>query len=200
MRGGPNDEPGAPRPRRQALRIRPRRHPHPPSTLPTGLRVFLISAGWLMILIGLAGLVLPGIQGVLTLVAGAALLSVASENAYWVLRRLFRRWPRGWRRVERARRWIYRRVALAGGIPGMRRADEVLSRWEQRLVARVQASWRLLPLHLLGSMLLIAVVVEPLYFERWQLASKLPLAAALALAMVRRRGRARWAARDSTES
>jgi hypothetical protein len=179
--------------------VRPRRHPHPPSGLPTGLRVFLIASGWLFIVIGLAGLVLPGIQGVLTLIAGAALLSVASEWAYWALRSLFRRWPRGWRRVERVRRWIYRRVALAGGIPGMRRADEVLSRWERRLIARVQTSWRLLPLHLLGTMLLIAAVVEPVVYERSLLALKLPLAAALALAIARRRGRARRTARQGGE-
>jgi hypothetical protein len=168
-----------------------RKHPHPPANLPTGLRVFLIVAGWVFIVVGLAGLALPGIQGVLTLFAGAALLSVASETAYWTLRSMFRRWPRGWRRVERARRWIYRRVALAGGAPGLRRADEVLSRWEQRLVRRVQTSWRLLPLHLLALMLLIATAVEPWVFERSLPAGKLPLAALLALALVRRRGRDR---------
>jgi hypothetical protein len=61
-----------------------------------------------MILIGVAGLALPGIQGVLTIGFGAALLSVSSETAYWVLRWAFGRWPKGWRRVERIRRKLYR--------------------------------------------------------------------------------------------
>ena len=37
-----------------------------------------------------------------------ALLSVASETAYWVMRWAFTRWPRGWRKVERTRRKLYR--------------------------------------------------------------------------------------------
>lgn len=92
---------------RQARR-RLRKQSHPPSHLPLGWRIFFIVAGWVLILIGIAGLALPGIQGVLTIVLGAALLSVASESAYWAMRWLFRRWPRGWRKVERMRRRVYR--------------------------------------------------------------------------------------------
>ena len=91
---------------RQARR-RLRTQPHPPSQLPLGWRIFFIAAGWVLILVGIAGLALPGIQGVLTIVLGAALLSVSSETAYWLLRWLFRRWPKGWRRVERLRRRVY---------------------------------------------------------------------------------------------
>lgn len=106
-------EPPTPPPRggaRRLLRLRPRRQSHPPTHLPTGWRVFFIASGWLLVLLGIAGLALPGIQGVLTILAGAALLSAASETAFWLLRSAFRRWPRGWRRLERIRRRIYRRL------------------------------------------------------------------------------------------
>jgi hypothetical protein len=87
-----------------------RRQRHPPSHLSLGWRVFLLVAGWGLIAVGVAGLALPGIQGVLTTAFGAALLSMASETAYWVLRRGFGRWPWGWRRIETMRRKLYRRI------------------------------------------------------------------------------------------
>jgi putative transmembrane protein PGPGW len=80
--------------------------------LPLGLRILVFAAGWMLILIGVAGLVLPGIQGVLTLLAGVALLSLVSELAYRSLRRALRRWPAAWQRVERFRErahdWLHR--------------------------------------------------------------------------------------------
>lgn len=91
-------------------RRRRRRQSHPPTHLPTGWRVFFIASGWILVLLGIAGLALPGIQGVLTIIVGAALLSAASETAYWLLRSAFRRWPWGWRKLERTRRRIYRRI------------------------------------------------------------------------------------------
>ena len=90
------------------VRHRLRRQAHPPSSLPLGWRIFFLISGWILILIGIAGLALPGIQGVLTIAFGAALLSVSSETVYWVLRWAFRRWPRGWRRIERLRRKVFR--------------------------------------------------------------------------------------------
>jgi hypothetical protein len=94
----------------RAARRRLRKQPHPPSHLPLGWRIFFIAAGWVLVLIGIAGLALPGIQGVLTIAFGGALLSVASETAYWLLRWAFQRWPRGWRKLERMRRRLYRRI------------------------------------------------------------------------------------------
>ena len=79
------------------IRIEPR----PP--LPFGVRVGIFIAGWLLILIGVAGLVLPGIQGIFTILAGAALLSLDNELVYRGLRRLLARWPHLWRRVEHFR-------------------------------------------------------------------------------------------------
>jgi hypothetical protein len=82
--------------------------------LPLGIRVGIFVVGWLLILIGIAGLVLPGIQGVFTIVAGAALISLDNELVYRGLRRVFHRWPRIWDRIERFRAkshaWIQRRI------------------------------------------------------------------------------------------
>ncbi len=55
----------------------PPRQPHRP--LPLWVRILVLVVGWIVVLIGIAGLVLPGIQGIATIVAGAAILSVASE-------------------------------------------------------------------------------------------------------------------------
>ena len=93
---------------RAASRRQRRRQSHPPSHLPAGWRISFIVAGWVLVLLGVAGLALPGIQGVVTILAGAALLSAASETAYWLLRSAFRRWPWGWRKLERTRRRLYR--------------------------------------------------------------------------------------------
>ncbi|HEX2643342.1 MAG TPA: PGPGW domain-containing protein [Thermoanaerobaculia bacterium] len=82
--------------------------------LPLGIRIGIFVIGWLLILIGIAGLVLPGIQGVFTIVAGAALISLDNEMVYRGLRRVFQRWPRIWDRIERFREkshaWIQRRI------------------------------------------------------------------------------------------
>ena len=77
------------------------RRPHRP--LPLWVRIGVFLVGWLLVLIGIAGLVLPGIQGVFTILVGAALLSLVSEIAYELLRKCLHRWPRAWDRVERFR-------------------------------------------------------------------------------------------------
>lgn len=68
--------------------------------LPFGVRVGIFILGWVLILIGVAGLVLPGIQGIATILAGAALLSLDNELVYRGLRRLLARWPKVWDRLE----------------------------------------------------------------------------------------------------
>lgn len=76
-------------------------------------RIFLVILGWLLIVLGLIGLVLPGLQGILTLALGAAALSLVSRSVLNALRYVFRPWPKGWRIVLRTRRkvqyWIGRR-------------------------------------------------------------------------------------------
>ena len=86
-------------------RFIPRRFPHLPKLSPTA-RILLMVLGWTMILLGLAGLVLPGLQGVLTLVLGAAALSLVSPRILRALRYLFSPWPKAWRLVLRARRRV----------------------------------------------------------------------------------------------
>ena len=71
-------------------------------------RVFLIVAGWLLVLLGIVGLVLPGLQGVLTLVLAAAVLSLVSTRVLELMRYFFRPWPKGWRRLLQMRRRIAR--------------------------------------------------------------------------------------------
>jgi Putative transmembrane protein (PGPGW) len=92
-------EPLAEERERLPLEIRVERRP----PLRMGVRIGIFIAGWLLILVGVAGLVLPGIQGIITILAGAALLSLDNELVYRGLRRLLSRWPHLWRRVERFR-------------------------------------------------------------------------------------------------
>ena len=109
MREPTHDPSGSPAPDQEPERPqRPR--------LPLHVRIGLFLLGWLLVLVGVAGLVLPGIQGVLTILIGAALLSLVSEIAYELLRKSLRRWPWAWDRVERFRgsthdrlhRWFHR--------------------------------------------------------------------------------------------
>lgn len=101
--------------KRDHLRQRIRKSFREHEELALWMRALLFLLGWLLVLLGIAGLVLPGIQGILTLVAGAAVLSLASEIAYKVLRWAFQRWPRGWRRVHRWRRNLRRKLLKMGG-------------------------------------------------------------------------------------
>lgn len=106
--GGPSEE-------RERLRQRLRKSFREHEELALWMRALLFLVGWLLVLLGIAGLVLPGLQGILTLLAGAAVLSLASEIAYKVLRWSFQRWPRGWRRVHRWRSKLRRKLLKLGG-------------------------------------------------------------------------------------
>jgi len=81
--------------------------------LPFGLRVAVLTVGWICILLGIAGLFLPILQGGLTLAIGFALLSIGSQWMHLQLRKLMGRWPKLWRRFEKMRRkmhgWLHRR-------------------------------------------------------------------------------------------
>jgi uncharacterized membrane protein YbaN (DUF454 family) len=68
--------------------------------LSTWKRILLFVAGWTVLLVGVAGLVLPGIQGILTILIGVAILSLVSESTYRLLGRLLLRWPKLMERVE----------------------------------------------------------------------------------------------------
>ena len=60
-----------------------------------------------VLLIGIAGLALPGIQGILTIAFAVAMLSLSSRWVYAATEKLLSRWPRVWDRVVRLRRWIH---------------------------------------------------------------------------------------------
>jgi len=87
--------------------VRQRRFQRP---LPLWLRVVVLLVGWVVLLVGVAGLVLPGIQGVVTILLGAAILSVASELAHQWMRKTLQRWPKVWNRVEGFRNKIHDRL------------------------------------------------------------------------------------------
>jgi hypothetical protein len=91
---------------RLPLEIRMQRRP----PLPMWIRVTIFLVGWLLILVGVAGLVLPGLQGIVTILAGAALLSLDNELVYRGLRRLLARWPNLWHKVEHFREKAHDRI------------------------------------------------------------------------------------------
>ena len=71
------------------------------------VRLVVLLAGSVLLLIGIAGLVLPGIQGILTIVLGLAVLSLASDFVHRQLRKLLVRWPKAHRMMERFRGRIH---------------------------------------------------------------------------------------------
>jgi hypothetical protein len=86
-----------------------RRHRRLRLPLPLWLRILVFLVGWVVVLVGVAGLVLPG-PGIPTIVVGAAILSVVSEAAYELTRKSLRRWPSIWDRVEVFRERIHDRL------------------------------------------------------------------------------------------
>ncbi|MEZ5312774.1 MAG: hypothetical protein R2862_03520 [Thermoanaerobaculia bacterium] len=78
--------------------------------LPTWLRILVITTGWLFVLLGIAGIFLPILQGGICLAIGFALLSIGSQSVHLWLRRMFGRWPGLWRRLEKLRRRIHRKL------------------------------------------------------------------------------------------
>lgn len=77
--------------------------------LPLWLRIIVLIVGWIVVLIGIAGLILPG-PGTVGIVVGVAILSVASQFAYKWMRRTLHRWPKIWHRVEEFRNKIHDRL------------------------------------------------------------------------------------------
>jgi uncharacterized protein len=83
--------------------------------LPLWVRLLVLTAGWVLIVVGVAGLFLPILQGGLSLALGFALLSIASQTVHLKLRAWMGRWPGLWRRLEKMRRrihgWLHRRTS-----------------------------------------------------------------------------------------
>lgn len=74
------------------------------------MRLAVFVAGWILVLVGIAGLFLPVLQGWLTIFLGAAVLSLVSEGMFGMLRKVLRRWPKGWQKVLHFRRRANRRL------------------------------------------------------------------------------------------
>jgi hypothetical protein len=105
MSGGVEAESGLVGPGGQPWRPRSFRSPR---KLPYFGRVVAAILAWLLLVVGLAGLVLPGLQGVLILALSVTMFSLTSSRVHERLRSAFRRWPKGWRRVVRVRRSLER--------------------------------------------------------------------------------------------
>ncbi len=58
------------------------------------IRIALLILGWILILLGIAGLFLPVLQGILLIVAGLWVLSLESKTARRLLERIRHRFPR----------------------------------------------------------------------------------------------------------
>lgn len=105
-------------------RLRPR--------LPMWVRFGLIGVAVLLLAVGIAGLFLPGLQGILTLLLALAVLSLVSRTMHRLLRWSLGPWPSLRKRVERHRRkshnWIHGRVDRFEAW----RRDRRRRRWERR--------------------------------------------------------------------
>ncbi len=84
------------------------------SDLPVWLRISLIALGLVLLAVGVAGLVLPGLQGILTILLGLALLSLVSHQMYRFLCWCLAPWPKLRDRVmgyrDRTFRWLSAKV------------------------------------------------------------------------------------------
>jgi uncharacterized protein len=71
-------------------------------------RILILSAGWLLVLLGVVGLFLPFLQGILFLMVGFYLLTLESVWARRLRRRLHARYPRLAARLDEAENWAER--------------------------------------------------------------------------------------------
>lgn len=85
--------------------------PSPLKPLSLPVRVTLLVLGWLLVLVGVAGLFLPGLQGILTIALGLAIASLGSERIHRFLHARMHPWPRIRARMERFRERLHRWLA-----------------------------------------------------------------------------------------
>ncbi len=109
--GGMSLEPSDPGPElNEAGEAESEPHVHIPD-LPLTLRIALLILGWLVVILGLAGLLLPGLQGILLLVLGGAILSVASDSVHRWLEQLMEHRPRMRERFNRLRAKLHSKLS-----------------------------------------------------------------------------------------
>jgi uncharacterized membrane protein YbaN (DUF454 family) len=84
-----------------------------------GKRIVVLIVGWAFILLGIAGLFLPVLQGILFLLIGLIILSTEYVWAHHLLRRVRERFPglaqHADHAKERAHAWLHR---VTGRAPG----------------------------------------------------------------------------------
>ena len=78
-------------------------------SLPLGTRIILLVLSWISLILGFAGLLLPGLQGFLLLFVGMALMSVASDTVHRWMERSLRRHPGLQKRLQRFREKIHKK-------------------------------------------------------------------------------------------
>ncbi len=77
-----------------------------------GMRILLFALGSFLVLFGVIFGPLPLIPAIVLVPAGVALLSLASNRLNRRLRTfVMRRWPNAWRRIQRVRAWLHRRLS-----------------------------------------------------------------------------------------
>ncbi|MGH9379494.1 MAG: PGPGW domain-containing protein [Thermoanaerobaculia bacterium] len=105
-------DPVGPPPREEPFEEPKSTEPPRLSRLPLPLRVTLLVVGWLLVLLGIPGLILPGLQGILSIVLGLAIASLGSERIHRFLHDRMHPWPRARKRMEalraRLHRWLSR--------------------------------------------------------------------------------------------
>ena len=80
--------------------------------LRVGVRILLFTLGAFLVLFGLVFGPLPLIPAVVLVPLGVALLSLASDRLNRRLRVfVMRRWPNAWKRIQRVRAWLHRRLS-----------------------------------------------------------------------------------------
>ena len=72
--------------------------------------LLLVILGWGFVILGFAGLFLPILQGVLFLLVGLFLLSMALPRARLVRQRLGKRFPKLKKGIDDAERWLKARL------------------------------------------------------------------------------------------
>jgi len=88
-----------------------RLHLHRLPPLSWKIRFALLVVGWVLMVVGIAGLALPGIQGIVTIVIALAILSIASETAHRWLHRIFHPWPNAWEKIAHLRRRLHDKLS-----------------------------------------------------------------------------------------
>lgn len=76
-------------------------------------RISIQTIGFALLLLGVAGILLPIINGTIFLIAGLVLLSVYSERAKKILHTLGRQHPQAEKAVIKIERWVLKVVGEA---------------------------------------------------------------------------------------